>query len=92
MCLFGLTVKTLWLYKKFAIFAVGIQISLISSTNKKRNMTREILEQFQGKRNVTKYISDNGLVSYLTESRSFADEASSLGASKLNTIENEKKH
>ena len=55
-------------------------------------MTREILDQFQGKRNVTKYISNNGLVSYLTQSRSFADEASSLGASKLNTIDNENKH
>lgn len=55
-------------------------------------MTREILDHFQGKRNVTKIISDNGLVSYLTPSRSFADEASSLGASKLNTVENENKH
>lgn len=55
-------------------------------------MTREILDQFQGKRNVTKYISNNGLVSYLTQSRSFADEASSLGACRLNTIENENKH
>ena len=55
-------------------------------------MTREILDQFQGKRNVTKIISDNGLVSYLTPSRSFADEASSLGASKLNTVEKENKH
>lgn len=55
-------------------------------------MTREILEQFQGKRNVTKIISDNGLVSYLTQSRSFADEASSLGVSKLNTIEKGNKH
>ena len=55
-------------------------------------MTREILDQFQGKRNVTKIISDNGLVSYLSQSRSFADETSSLGASKLNTVENENKH
>lgn len=55
-------------------------------------MTREILEQFQGKRNVYKIISNNGLVSYLTQSRSFADEASSLGASKLNTVEKENKH
>lgn len=55
-------------------------------------MTREILEQFQGKQNVTKIICDNGIVVYLTQRRSFADEVSSLGASKLNTIENENKH
>lgn len=55
-------------------------------------MIREILDQFQGKGNVTKVISDNGTVSYLTQSRSFGDEAYSLGASKLNTVEKEKKH
>ena len=90
--MFGLTVKTLWLYEKFAIFAVGIQISLISSTNRKGIMTREILEQFQGKQNVTKIICDNGIVVYLSQRRSFTDVASSLGACKLNTIENENKH
>ena len=88
----GLTVKNLRLYKSFAIFAVGIQISLISSTNRKGNMTREILEQFQGKQNVTKIICDNGIVVYLSQRRSFADEASSLGACKLNTVENDNKH
>lgn len=55
-------------------------------------MTREILDQFQGKENVTKIISDNGTTSYLTQSRSFAEEADALGACKINTIENDKKH
>lgn len=55
-------------------------------------MKREFIEQFQGKENVTKIISDNGTVFYLTQSRSFGDEAYALGATKLNTVENEKKH
>lgn len=55
-------------------------------------MKREILFQFQGKENVTHIVSDNGTDFYLTQSRSFGDEAYEIGASKLNTIENEKKH
>jgi hypothetical protein len=42
--------------------------------------------------NVTKVTSDNGAVSYLTQSSTFADETNRLGACKLNTVENEKKH
>ncbi len=52
-------------------------------------MTREILEQFQGRKNVI-YMSDNGMVAYLSQIRSFADEESSLGTVKLFTFENEK--
>ena len=55
-------------------------------------MKRELIEQFQGKENVTKITSDNGVVSYLTQSRSFDDEVIATGASKLNTVEDEKKH
>ena len=55
-------------------------------------MEKELLDQFEGKMNVTKIIYDNGVVSYLTQSRSFDDEISAKGASRLNTIENEKKH
>lgn len=55
-------------------------------------MKRELLEQFEGKTNVTCIISDNGAETYLTQSRSFGDEAYNLGATKLNTVENEKKH
>ena len=55
-------------------------------------MKREILFQFQGKENVTKITSDNGTVSYLSQSRGFGDEAYATGASKLNIVENEKKH
>lgn len=55
-------------------------------------MKREILFQFQGKENVTHIVSDNGTESYLTQSRSFGDEAYAIGASGLNTVENEKKH
>lgn len=55
-------------------------------------MTRENLKEFEKKSNVTKITSDNGSVSYLTSSSTFADETNRLGACKLNTVENEKKH
>ena len=55
-------------------------------------MTRENLNSYQGENNVTKITSDNGSVSYLTQSVSFSDAAYSTGACKLNTVENEKKH
>ena len=55
-------------------------------------MTRENLNNYQGENNVTKITSDNGSISYLTQSISFGDEAYATGASKLNTVENEKKH
>jgi hypothetical protein len=55
-------------------------------------MTREILSSYQGENNVTKVTGDNGSISYLTQSISFAEEANATGASKLNTVENEKKH
>ena len=42
--------------------------------------------------NVTKITSDNGSVSYLTQSVNFGDETYATGACKLNTVENEKKH
>ena len=55
-------------------------------------MTRENLSSYQGLNNVTKVTSDNGAVSYLTQSSTFADETNRLAACKLNTVENEKKH
>ena len=55
-------------------------------------MTRENLNSYQGENNVTKITSDNGSVSYLTQSISFNDEAYAKGACGLNTVENEKKH
>lgn len=55
-------------------------------------MTRENLNSYQGENNVTKITSDNGAVSYLTQSISFGDEVYQTGACKLNTVETEKKH
>jgi hypothetical protein len=55
-------------------------------------MTRETVNNFNGRDNVTKITGDNGSVSYLTQSVSFGDEAYAQGACKLNTVENEKKH
>ena len=64
--------------------------SIVSKNN--TTMTRENLKEFEKKSNVTKITSDNGSVSYLTSSSTFADETNRLGACKLNTVENEKKH
>lgn len=55
-------------------------------------MTREKLNSFENRNNVTKITNDNGAVSYLTQGVSFGDETYSKGACKLNTIENENKH
>ena len=55
-------------------------------------MIRENISSYQGENNVTKITSDNGSVSYLTQSVSFGDETYAKGACKLNTVENEKKH
>ena len=55
-------------------------------------MTKELLNQFQGKENVWHIISDNGIECWLTQEVSFADETCAKGACKLNTVENETKH
>ena len=55
-------------------------------------MKKEILDQFQGKENVTHIVSDNGAESYLTPSHSFNDEVNAIGACKLNTVETDTKH
>lgn len=54
--------------------------------------TRETLASFQGRSNVTKITSDNGMVNYLTSSMSFEEQANNLGANGLVTYENEHKH
>ena len=55
-------------------------------------MTRENINDFKGRNNVSKLTSDDGRVSYLTQSTNFINEANATGACKLNTVENEKKH
>ena len=55
-------------------------------------MTRETLSSFENRNNVTKITSDNGSISYLTQSVTFGDEVYKKGACGLNTVENEKKH
>lgn len=55
-------------------------------------MTKELLNQFQGKENVWHIILDNGIENWLTQEVSFADETCAKGACKLNTVENDKKH
>ena len=56
------------------------------------NIRKELIPYFQGKENVTHVISPDGTETYLTQSRSFADEAYAKGSCKLNTVENDKKH
>ena len=60
---------------------------------KNRNLImRETIDQFQGKEYVRHIISSNGIESWITDGRSFAEVANENGASKINTVENEKKH
>ena len=54
--------------------------------------TRELLPEFKGMRNVTKVTSDNGQVSYLTESVSLEAEANRVGAYDYAVYEKENKH
>jgi hypothetical protein len=53
---------------------------------------KETLDQFQGKEYVRHIISPSGTESWLTDDRSFIKEANDIGASKINTVENDKKH
>jgi hypothetical protein len=53
---------------------------------------KETLDQFQGKDYVRHIISPSGTESWLTDDRSFIEEANDIGASKINTVENDKKH
>ena len=55
-------------------------------------MKIELLDSFEGKHNVRHIINDNGIESWLTQEKSFGDEAYAKGACKLNTVENETKH
>ena len=55
-------------------------------------MTRENISNFENRNNVSYIKSDNGSESWLTQSRTFADETNKLGATKLNTVETENKH
>ena len=54
--------------------------------------TREPLAEFNGMRNVTKVTSDNGQVSYLTESISLQAEANRVGATDYAIFERDNKH
>ena len=54
--------------------------------------TREPLAEFKGMHNVTKVTSDNGQVSYLTESISLEAEANRVGAYDYAVFENATKH
>lgn len=53
---------------------------------------KETLCSYHGQENVTHVVLNDGTECWLTQERSFEDEANANGACKLNTIENEKKH
>ena len=58
----------------------------------KEIVKKETLSSCHGKENVTHIVLNNGTECWLTQERSFEDEANANGACKLNTVENEKKH
>ena len=55
-------------------------------------MKRELIEQFQGKENVSQTISDNGTVSYITCPRSYSIEIDRVKACQMRTIEEANQH
>ena len=55
-------------------------------------MKENTIDYYQGKENVRHIVSDNGSESWLTQRRSFGDEAYAKDASKLNTVDDEKRH
>ena len=56
-------------------------------------MTRELISDYKGEKNVTKITNDEtGAVSYLTQSTTISDEMNRVGADGFVTLENEKKH
>ena len=69
-----------------------VEFEQTKSNEKMKIIKNETLSFYQGKTNVIHYVMDNGQESYLSQSRSFDDEANVKGACKLNTVENEKKH
>lgn len=54
--------------------------------------TKKTITTYENRNNVTELVSDNGTVSYLTESVSYADKKHSLGFTKVNTYEENGKH
>lgn len=54
--------------------------------------TKKTIPSYENRNNVTELVSDNGTVSYLTESTSYADKKHSLGFTKVNTYEENGKH
>lgn len=69
-----------------------ISLRRIEITKPIVNTRKELISFFQGKKNVTHIISPTGADTYITPGRSFGDEAYTIGACKLNTVENDKKH
>ena len=69
---------------------VEIEKAIVNQSTK--IVKRELLNDFQGKKKVWHIVSSNGVSSYLTQGRSFAEEAYIKGACGLVTLENDKKH
>ena len=69
---------------------VEIEKAIVNQSTK--IVKRELLNDFQGKKKVWHIVSSTGASSYLTQGRSFAEEAYIKGACGLVTLENDKKH
>jgi hypothetical protein len=69
-----------------------VEFEQAKSNEKMKIIKKETLSYYQGKTNVIHCVMADGRESYLSQSRSFDDEANAKGACKLNTVENEKKH
>ena len=69
-----------------------IEYELAQSNDKMKIIKRDTLNYYQGKTNVIHCVMADGREAWLSRERPFTEEFNNKGASKLNTVENDKKH
>lgn len=69
-----------------------VEYELAQSNDKIKIIKRDTLNYYQGKTNVIHCVMADGREAWLSRERPFTEEFNNKGASKLNTVENDKKH
>lgn len=69
-----------------------VEYELAQSNDKMKVIKREILNYYQGKENVIHCAMADGREAWLSQEKLFTEEFNNIGASRLNTVENDKKH
>ena len=86
----GTKSKFTLLMPQYATFFV--EYELAQSNDKIKIIKRDTLNYYQGKTNVIHCVMADGREAWLSQERPFTEEFNNKGASKLNTVENDKKH